>query len=555
MKRITGFAAALLLVAMIVPGAVGRAQTYTEEDLEGLPEAAEETRRPGVTGTFAPATVGTMSSPDETSAAGMYSLSGRSISLSGPVDAETYRVGPGDVMLLQMWGKLTRSVPIEVGPEGTVLIPGGAILRVAGRTLSDARAEILQRMARQYRDVSMDLRLARPRAFRVYLTGQVRRPGPAQASGSLRVGDVLTGAQLLTGASRRRIELRHTDGTSETCDLERFLQTGDAAQNPWLRDGDVVHVPVATEHLWAQGAVARPGRYEAGVRDSVLDLLRLAGGPLPSAQVTRALLVRFKDPFTAESLWVNLDDIYSRRVNPPLEDGERLYVYYIPEYHLQHEAAIMGEVQRPGVYPISEGRDRLSRLVGSAGGFQPAADLSAIRVHRRNPATGEKDPELDRLLRLSRNELTATEYEVLRSKLAARQEAFRVDWKRLQADRDLDLLLFDGDTVFVERLVSSIRVDGEVQRPGMLNYAAGRSIQDYVRQAGGYTNRAWQGKVRVTRAVTGQTLLARNVRSLDPGDFIWVPEKPDVTAWEHTRDILTALAQVATVIIAIQSVQ
>lgn len=555
MKRITGFAAALLLVAMIVPGAVGRAQTYTEEDLEGLPEVSEETRRPGVTGTFAPATIGTMSSPDETSAAGMYSLSGRSVSLSGPVDAETYRVGPGDVMLLQMWGKLTRSVPIEVGPEGTVLIPGGAILRVAGRTLSDARAEILQRMARQYRDVSMDLRLARPRAFRVYLTGQVRRPGPAQASGSLRVGDVLTGAQLLTGASRRRIELRHTDGTSETCDLERFLQTGDAAQNPWLRDGDVVHVPVATEYLWAQGAVAGPGRYEAGVRDSLLDLLRLAGGPLPSAQVDRALLVRFTDPFTAESLWVNLDDIYSRRVNPPLGDGERLYVYYIPEYHLQHEAAIMGEVQRPGVYPISEGRDRLSRLVSSAGGFQPAADLSAIRVHRRNTATGEKDPELDRLLRLSRNELTATEYEVLRSKLAARQEAFRVDWKRLQADRDLDLLLFDGDTVFVERLVSSIRVDGEVQRPGMLNYAAGRSIQDYVRQAGGYTNRAWQGKVRVTRAVTGQTLLARNVRSLDPGDFIWVPEKPDVTAWEHTRDILTALAQVATVIIAIKSVQ
>lgn len=553
MKRTTWIAAALLLSALVVPVADAWAQVYPDE-LDADREAADETRRAGAAGTFTPATVGAISSPDETAAAGMYALQGRSVSLSGPIDAEVYRVGPGDVMLLQMWGKLTRSVPVEVGPEGTVLIPGGAIVRVAGRTLSDVRKEILQRMGRQYRDVSMDLRLARPRTFRIYLTGEVRRPGPIGASGSLRVGDVLTGSQLAPGASRRRIEVRHMDGTREICDLERFLQTGDASLNPWLRDGDVIQIPTATEYLWVQGAVARPGRYEAGVQDSLLDLLELAGGPLPAAQASHALLVSFKNPFTAESLWVDLGDIYSGRVNPPLEDGERLYVYYVPEYHQQHEAAIMGEVQRPGVYPIREGRDRLSQLVGSAGGFQPTADLSAIRVHRRNPAAEEEDTELDRLLRLSRNELTATEYEVMRTKLAARGEAFRVDWSRLQADRDLDLLLLDGDTVFVERLVSSIRVDGAVRRPGMLNFVPGVDIQEYVKQAGGYTDRAWRGKVRVTRAVTGQTMLARGVRTLDPGDFIWVPEKPDVTAWEQSRDILTALAQVATVIIAIRSV-
>jgi hypothetical protein len=72
---------------------------------------------------------------------------------------------------------------------------------------------------------------------------------------------------------------------------------------------------------------------------------------------------------------------------------------------------------------------------------------------------------------------------------------------------------------------------------------------------GGYTNRAWRGKVRVTRSVTGQTLLARDVRTLDPGDFVWVPERPDVTAWEQGREVLTALAQVATIIIAIRSVR
>ena len=55
--------------------------------------------------------------------------------------------------------------------------------------------------------------------------------------------------------------------------------------------------------------------------------------------------------------------------------------------------------------------------------------------------------------------------------------------------------------------------------------------------------------------MTGQTLLARNVRTLDPGDFVWVPEKPDVTVWQQSREVLTALAQIATVIIAIRTVR
>jgi polysaccharide export outer membrane protein len=401
----------------------------------------------------------------------------------------------------------------------------------------------------------MELRLARPRTFRIYLTGQVKRPGPASANGACRVGDVLANEMFAEGASRRRIEVLHRDGSREPCDLELFLQTGDAAWNPWLQDGDVIQVPSATEFIHAEGAVARPGRYELGVRDSLRTLLRLSGDLLPSAEPGRALLVRFKDASTPESLWVNLDDVYSRRQNPVLQDGERVYVYFIPQYHQQHEAEILGEVRRPGMYPIVEGRTRLSDLVAAAQGFQASADLSAIRVRRQSALAAEKDQELDRLLRLSRNDLTNTEYVVLRTKLAGLREDYRVDWSRLKGSHELDLLLRDGDVVRVERPVSSIRVDGEVRRPGILNFSRGESVDDYVTQAGGYTNRAWRGKVRVTRAVTGQTLLARNVHALDPGDFVWVPEKPDITRWEQGREVLTALASVATVVIAIRSLR
>jgi protein involved in polysaccharide export with SLBB domain len=533
-----------------------RGQTAQDRDFSADRDAAATSRRGTVVDGHGSTTAGEVAGVDVTAAAGLYSLeNGQALSLPGPVDADVYEVGPGDILLLQLWGKVSRSVPIEVGPEGTVLIPGMAVVHVAGRVLADVRADLLARMGRQYRGVSIDLRLARPRTFRVYVTGQVKEPGALEANGAMRVADVVSSKMMLDAASRRRIEVIRTDGTRDLCDLELFLQTGEMAWNPWLRDGDVIQVPTATEFVWAEGALARPGRYELGMRDSLRTLLRLAGDPLPAAEVDRVLMVHFRDAITPESLWVDLRHVYARTSDHALEDGDRLYVTFVPQYHQQQEAAIVGEVQRPGVYPIHEGHTRLSDLVSSANGFQLTADLSSIRVHRRSPAASERDQELDRLLRLSRNDLTATEYEVMRTRLAGLREDYRVDWSRLQRDRDLDLLLRDGDSVRVERLVSSVRIDGEVRRPGMLNFVAGQRVDDYVAQAGGYTDRAWQGKVRVTRSVTGQTLLARNVRVLDPGDFVWVPERPDVTVWQQTKEILTALAEVATIVIAIRSVR
>ncbi|NOT34519.1 MAG: hypothetical protein HOP12_10155 [Candidatus Eisenbacteria bacterium] len=489
-------------------------------------------------------------------ARGMLPVPNAALGLAGSIDAELYRVGPGDVLQLLMWGKVSRSLVLDVGPEGQVLLPGIGTLDVDGRTLANVREDVFRRMRREFRDVQMDLRLVQPRSFRVYLSGRVRVPGPLVTLATSRVADVLTAGQLADDGSRRRIEVRHRDGTREEADLELFNRLGLNTRNPYLRDGDILQVPVATDFVYAAGAFARPGRIELGAIDSLLTLFKLAGDPLPAADAERALLIRFSKPFQPESLWFGLDDVYSNRQNPPLQEGDRLFVYYIPQYHLQHQIEVVGEVARPGVYPIVEGRHRLSDLVAAAGGFLPVANLSAIRVQRRNTGTGAPDPELDRLLRLSRNDLTNTEYEVLRTRLASLKEEFRVDWARLQSNRtQLDLLLRDGDVVRVERLVSSIRVDGEVRRPGIVEFSRGRRAEDYVSEAGGFTDRAWRSRVRVTRSVTGQTLLAKNVSALDPGDIIWVPERPDVSAWQQFQTFLMVAAQVATLLIAVDAVR
>lgn len=560
MKRLAAFARVVLLAAGLVLAcaAPGRAQSGSgggNGGESGSLGSGLGTPAGGLAGAEGNR-LGAAPGLTEEFAQGMLPLRAGILSLPGPVDANLYVVGPGDLLQLLLWGKVSRTLPLEVGPEGNVLLPGAGTLVVSGETLTEVRAKVLARMRNEFRGVNMDLRLVRPRTFRVYLTGQVRQPGPIDATGVHRVADVLTPGMLLDDASQRRIEVLHRDGTRQIADLQLFLRAGDASGNPALRDGDVLNVPVATDWVYAEGALARPGRVELGMNDSLLTLFRMAGDPTPAADADRALLIRFPRPFQAESLWFSLGDAYGRVQNPQLKEGDRLYVYYIPQYHLQLEVGVVGEVARPGVYPITEGRHHLSDIVAAAGGFLAGADLSAIRVHRQSPNTGERDPELDRLLRLSRNDLTSTEYEIMRTRLASMKEYFRVDWNRLVANKtDLDLLMRSGDIIRVERLVPSIRVEGEVRRPGILGYQTGLETRDYVQRAGGYTDRAWSSRVRVTRAVTGQTLLARNVGTLDPGDIIWVPEKPDPNYGRTFQDFLLISAQIATIALAIVTIR
>ncbi len=471
------------------------------------------------------------------------------------MDAQRYRVGPGDEFRLIFSGTLTSQTVVTVGPEGSVALPGAGVVQVDGLTLAQARQRVLERLQRGLRGVQVDLRLERPRVFRVFLTGRVKQAGELEATPLTSLVELLPNDRFESDGSRRRIQIRRRDGSVVPADLGAFLSTGDDTGLPMLADGDVIHVPVATEFLHVFGAVASPGRVELAPGDSLSTLLRLVGGLQPSAAAGPMLWLHWTERASSpESVWV--DPKIMSAGSDALADGDRLYVYYQAQYREQREVAVVGEIRRPGQYPITEGRTRLSEILREAGGLLPSADPTAIHVHRSHPGEGERDIELERLLRLSRDELTSSEYEALRTKLAAQREDYRVDMADLaKRDQRLDLPLRQGDIIRVDRLVNTVRVDGQVRRPAIVTYEPGLRVADYIRAAGGYSDRAWVSKVRITRAVNGQTLYAREVASLDPGDFLWVPETPDESAWTRAQQILTALAQVATLVIAIRSVQ
>lgn len=472
--------------------------------------------------------------------------------LPGVIDPERYYVGPGDRFTLWVWGAISRAQPLVVGPEGDVVIPEIGSVNVAGKSLAEARRIIRERVQRTLRNLQVDLQLSRLRTFRVYLTGAVAVPGPVVVNGVTRVVDLLPDTLLLASASRRNIEVRRADSTRITVDLKGFQLTGDDTSDPWLREGDVIHVPVATRFIGAWGAVGKPGPLELAKDDSVSTLLRLAGGVLPRVLGEDAALVRWRDGTERETLAVRIVDGQVVAGNVPLSDGDQLYILQHPGWHESMHVWVIGRVTREGVFPIRLGSTRLSQAVAAAGGLLDDADSSAIHLVRVPPGA-QSDPEFDRLLRLSREEMTRSEYESFRAKLAARSPDIRVDWTLIEAGRsDLDLLLQDGDIVRIERQTNAVRVDGQVRRPGLVPYEVGRSFDWYVEQAGGYTRRASSGQARVTRSANGQGLPARDVAEISPGDQLWIPEKTDTSAWYYLSQALIVAAQLATVWLAVR---
>ena len=472
------------------------------------------------------------------------------VPLAGTIDPTRYRLGPGDVLRLALFGPISRQSTLVVAPEGTLILPDLGAVRVAGLTLDEARQAVSTRIRGALRGVGVEMQLVVPRSFRVYLTGEVRLAGPRIATATSRLIDLLPDTLLMATSSQRNIEVRSLDGSVWIGDLERFRLAGEGQGDHALSDGDVVHVPVARRFVGAWGGVGRPGRYELGPADSIGTLLRLAGGPREGALTERALLLRWQGS-KRDSQWVSLRDPGAAGLGMALLESDELHLFSEPDYRVSERVGITGRVAVNGDFPIRTGQTRLSALLAMAGGTLPDADSASVLLFRARPASGP-DPEFERLSRLSRGEMTASEYETFRTRLAGLTPDFRVDLRTLRANSANDPRLVAGDHVMVSRSVRAIRVDGQVRRPGVVEYEPGRPYSWYIKATGGYTTRSAPGQVRITRASSGQTLMARETDVPLAGDFLWVPERSDVPGWQYLRDTLLILGQIATVIIALR---
>lgn len=446
--------------------------------------------------------------------------------LDAPVNRARYQLGPGDVVTVSITGNVNRVWQISVSPEGAVVVPELGVVRVLNLNLDEAQARVRDLVLRFYQGVGVNLTLSGARRFRVFVAGSVSSPGTRVASPATRVSDLVP-QDTLSGVVRRNVVVRRADGDSVVADMARFRLMGDLDANPNLREGDVVLVPTPTSAVQVHGRVHFPGTYELRQGESLADLLQLvnAGGGFPADAADTVRVSRFVGPEERRfHLFSQAQALGPEGAAFRLQPSDAVFTVGRANFRVQHTALVVGQVLRPGVYPIRPDTTTVRELVAMAGGFTSQASLTDATLRRQ--ARGTQGQQLRELQNVPAELLSEEERRILRARGQGDPGLVVIDFERLFQDSGgsaLDQTLEPNDVLSVPERRTGVTVLGAVRQPGIIQYAPGRGVDYYVRLAGGYGRRADRGDVTVLRARLGAEADARDVARIEAGDQIVVP--------------------------------
>jgi len=160
----------------------------------------------------------------------------------------------------------------------------------------------------------------------------------------------------------------------------------------------------------------------------------------------------------------------------------------------------------------------------------------------------EADPEYERLRLLQNSELPDLELSYYKTVSRAIPGQVKLDLQKLYESQDSanQVLLRDGDVLVVPPASQMIAVIGQVQRPGLADYKQHEPVSYYIQTAGGYSSDAQRSKVRIIKGITGQWIKPSHT-VIEPGDVIFIPEKPPPTLWRVYKDVMLVVTQFATI--------
>jgi protein involved in polysaccharide export with SLBB domain len=303
-----------------------------------------------------------------------------------PVGPE-YVLGPGDGVSVDLWGGVSRRFYRVVDHEGRISLPEVGPVLVAGKSLGEVQESVQKTLRTQFRDVSADVSLSRLRTIRVYVVGDVLRPG-AYDVGSLSTPlNALFAAGGPTGRGSLRI-LKHYRGSQLVQDVDVYdlLLHGVKGDIQRLENGDTVMAPPLGSEITIEGMVRRPAIYEMKDEKSLADAVALAGGLLPTATLSHVEVQRVvaHQKQTMLSLDVPQDDSAEAATRElesfKIEDGDRIRIFPIAAYN-QDAVYLEGHVIRPGKYSFRQGM-RVTDLIGSYRDLLPEPALQYGEIIR-----------------------------------------------------------------------------------------------------------------------------------------------------------------------------
>ncbi len=299
-----------------------------------------------------------------------------------PVNPDEYQVGVGDVFILISQGKIKTQTLLTVGPEGKVILPDVGDITISGMTITKAKEKISAKMRTRYRRLQFHLLLAEPRSFKVYVLGEVNKPGIYVLNALNKVADAISMADgIKNSGSTRKVELRRGKKVLHA-DLYLFQKKGKIEENPDLLENDIVFVPLSMDKVTIGGGVRRPGVYELEGDEDLKHLLERIGGFTSKANISRdAEIIRLTGRGDKKTLRVDLEKMMNgEEQSPRLSDGDNIYIPTVEEAPAEEtNVYVTGEVMKPGAYPYKPGYT--SKIyVSMAGGLTVRARYSQAEI-------------------------------------------------------------------------------------------------------------------------------------------------------------------------------
>ena len=435
---------------------------------------------------------------------------------------QNYVLGAGDQVSVDIYGASQKSVDCTVSPDGDIVIEGYGPIRVGGLSVAAAKARLRATLGSRYQSSRINLSLGQTRTVSINVMGEVVKPGTYTLSAFASVFNAL----YMAGGTNdigtlRNIKIYRNNRLVSVCDIYDYILNGKMTGNVRLHDGDVIIVGPYDCLVNITGKVKRPMYYEMKRNESLQTLLRYAGGFTGDAY-KKAVRVNRKTGREYAVFNVDEFDMSAFRI----ADGDSVSVDSIlPRYH--NTVEIKGAVFRPGMYQLGDGINSVRSLVQHAEGLTEEAFTARAVMHRM---------KADRTLRV-----------------------IPVDIQGIMEGRVADIPLKENDVLFIPTKQTAmneqtISIQGEVVYPGIYKYADNETLEDFVLQAGGLTDKASTVKVDVARrvgnpkALTTDSIIAKTYSFalkdgfvvdgeqgfvLQPFDEVYVRKDPSYTVQQN----------------------
>jgi len=298
-----------------------------------------------------------------------------------------YVLGPGDGLNIELWGAVSQRIRRVVDRQGQVGLPEVGTVQVAGRTLGDVQHMVQSILRTQFRDVEADVSLGRIRTVRVYVVGDVERPGAYDISSLSTVLNALYAAGGPTSrGSLRNINHYRGDDLVEKVDAYDLLLHGVHKSMGYIQSGDTILVPPMGPEVTVQGMVRRPDIYELDGEKNLAQVLQLAGGVLPSGTLRHVDVERVVAHEKRTMLQLDIPESSDEKSvtqaleNFQVQDGDQIRISPILPY-ADKTVYLDGHVFHPGKYPYHDGM-KISDLIHSYADILPEPSLRHAEIIR-----------------------------------------------------------------------------------------------------------------------------------------------------------------------------